>query len=519
MNVTQGLKRSLQQTPHKAAVRYQGKEWTFSELGDRVARLASALQAQGMCDGDLVAMLSLNSSRYLEYFMAVPWGGGVLNPCNIRWSVAEIVYSLNDSQSAILIVDDAFTSMADDIRRLAKTIKVIIYAGDRETPFGMVSYEDILEAAEPVLDACLQGNHLAGVFYTGGTTGFPKGVMLTHQNLWSSAISLLAEGLFPQNSVCLHAAPMFHLADLCTLLAQFIRGGTHAVVPSFTPEAVVQSIAQDKVTDTLLVPIMIQRLTDYLAANPDVNSSSLCRILYGASPIPEAVLDRAMEMLPAIQFLQAYGMTELSPLATINPSSSYTGEGRKQGKWRSAGRAGLCTEINIVDTDGNEVSRGTVGEIIVRGPNVMLGYLNNPEQTATAIKDGWMYTGDGGYMDEDGYLYIVDRIKDMIISGGENVYSAEVENAITQHEAVAMCAVIGIPSESWGETVHAIVVLNPDADITVAALISHCKQLIAGYKCPRSIDFRHELPLSGAGKILKNELRKPFWEDRQTQVN
>jgi len=519
MNMTQGLKRSLQQTPHKAAVRYLGREWTFSELGDRVARLASALQAQEMRDGDLVAMLSLNSSRYLEYFMAVPWGGGVLNPCNIRWSVAEIVYSLNDSKSTILIVDDAFMSMADDIRLLAKTIRTVIYAGDRETPLGMVSYEDILEAAEPVPDACLQGNHVAGVFYTGGTTGFPKGVMLTHQNLWSSAISLLAEGLFPQDSVCLHAAPMFHLADLCTLLAQFIRGGTHAVIPFFTPEAVVQSITQDRVTDTLLVPIMIQRLTDYLAANPDIDSSSLCRILYGASPIPEAVLDRAMQMLPGIQFLQAYGMTELAPLATINPPSSYTGEGRKQGKWRSAGRAGLCTEIRIVGADGDEVSRGTVGEVIVRGPNVMLGYLNNPEQTTAAIKDGWMHTGDGGYMDEDGYLYIVDRIKDMIISGGENVYSAEVENAIAQHEAVAMCAVIGIPSESWGETVHAIVVLKPSTDITAAAIISHCKQLIAGYKCPRTIDFRTELPISGAGKILKNELRKPFWEDRQKQVN
>ena len=519
MNMTQGLKRSLQQTPHKAAVRYQGREWTFSELGDRVARLAGALQGLGMREGDLVAMLSLNSSRYLEYFMAVPWGGGVLNPCNIRWSVAEIVYSLDDSQSTILIVDDAFMGMADDIRRRSKTLKHVIYAGDRETPPGMVSYEDILEAARPVPDACLQGNRVAGVFYTGGTTGFPKGVILTHQNLWSSAISLLAEGLFPQDSVCLHAAPMFHLADLCTLLAQFIRGGTHAVIPCFTPEAVVQSIAEDKVTDTLLVPIMIQRLTDHLAANPETDSRSLCRILYGASPIPEAVLDRAMEMLPGIQFLQAYGMTELAPLATINPPSSYTGEGRRRGKWRSAGRAGLCTEIRIVDADGNEVSRGTVGEVVVRGPNVMHGYLNNPEQTAAAIRDGWMHTGDGGYMDDEGYLYIVDRLKDMIISGGENVYSAEVENAIALHASVAMCAVIGIPSEQWGESVHAIVVLKPDAGITAAEIIHHCRSLIAGYKCPRSLDFRPELPISGAGKILKNELRKPFWEDRQKQVN
>lgn len=519
MNTTQGLKRSLQQTPHKEAIRYQGKSWTFSELGERVARLAAALRSQGMRDGDLVAMLSLNSSRYLEYYMAVPWAGGVLNPCNIRWSAAEIVYSLDDSKSTILIVDDAFAPLAEDIRRRAKTLKVIVYAGDKATPQGMVSYEDILQAAEPMPDTCLQGSDMAGVFYTGGTTGFPKGVMLTHQNLWSSAISLLAEGLFPADSICLHAAPMFHLADLCTVLAQFIRGGTHAVIPGFDPDAVLQSINQDRITDTLLVPVMIQLLTDKLAANPDIDTSSLRRILYGASPIPEAVLDRAMKMLPGIQFLQAYGMTELSPLATINPPSSYTKQGRENGKWRSAGRAGLCTEIRIADANGDEVPRGTVGEVIVRGPNVMQGYLNKPEQTAEAIRDGWMHTGDGAYMDEDGYIYIVDRIKDMIISGGENIYSAEVENAIAQHESVSMSAVIGIPCQKWGEAVHAIVVLRPNAEAAADSIINHCKALIAGYKCPRSIEFRSELPVSGAGKILKHELRKPFWENQDKQVH
>jgi long-chain acyl-CoA synthetase len=343
--------------------------------------------------------------------------------------------------------------------------------------------------------------------------------MLTHQNLWSSAISLLAEGLFPTDSICLHAAPMFHLADLCTVLAQFIRGGTHAVIPGFDPDAVLQSITQDRVTDTLLVPVMIQLLTDKLAANPDIDTSSLCRILYGASPIPEAVLDRAMKMLPGIQFLQAYGMTELSPLATINPPSSYTKQGRENGKWRSAGRAGLCTEIRIADANRDEVPRGTVGEVIVRGPNVMQGYLNKPEQTAEAIRDGWMHTGDGAYMDEDGYIYIVDRIKDMIISGGENIYSAEVENAIAQHESVSMSAVIGIPCQKWGETVHAIVVLQPNAEATPDAIINHCKALIAGYKCPRSIEFRNELPVSGAGKILKHELRKPFWANQDKQIH
>lgn len=519
MNITQGLKRSLQQTPQKVAIRAQGKQWRFAQLGDRVARLASALQAQGMQRGSKVAMLSLNSSRYLEYYIAVPWGGGVLNPCNIRWSVAEIVYSLEDSQSSILIVDDTFVPMVAEILRRLNSITCVIYAGDGETPANMLCYETLIAAADPIADVCMQSHEVAGVFYTGGTTGFPKGVLLTHQNLWSSAISMLAEGLFPEDSVCLHAAPMFHLADLCTVLAQFIRGGSHAVIPCFSPAAVLQSIEQDQVTDTLLVPVMIQMLTEQLAANPHIDTSSLRRILYGASPIPEAVLDRAMSLMPKIQFLQAYGMTELAPLATINPPSSYTAEGRSSGKWRSAGRAGLCTEIQIVDADGVEVPRGTVGEVIVRGPNVMHGYLNKPEQTAAAIKNGWMHTGDGGYMDEDGFIYIVDRIKDMIISGGENVYSAEVENAVTQHAAVAMCAVIGIPDTKWGEAVHAIVVLKPDAPTTDIDIIRHCKTLIAGYKCPRSVEFRAALPISGAGKILKAELRKPFWESQQQQVN
>lgn len=519
MNLTQGLKRSLQQTPDQVAIRYQGKQSTFAQLADRVARLAAVLQNQGMRRGDKVAILSLNSSRYLEYYMAVPWGGGVLNPCNIRWSVAEIVYSLQDSQSCILLVDDTFSPLVAEILRTSNTIKTVIYAGDGDTPPQMLSYEALLQAAQPIDDVCMHGDEVAGIFYTGGTTGFPKGVMLTHQNLWTSAVSLLAEGLFPQHSVCLHAAPMFHLADLCTVIAQFMRGGTHAVIASFSPAAVLHSVAHDGVTDVLLVPVMIQMLMDQLATEPNADCSSLRRILYGASPITEAVLDRAMRMLPEIQFLQAYGMTELAPLATINPPSSYSDEGRRTGKWRSAGRAGLCTEIRIVDNDGVEVPRGVVGEVIVRGANVMRGYLNQDAQTAAAIKQGWMHTGDGGYMDDDGYIYIVDRIKDMIISGGENVYSAEVENAMTQHPAVFMCAAIGIPSAQWGESVHAIVVLKPNMQASAEDIIAHCKTRIAGYKCPRSVEFRAELPLSAAGKTLKNELRKPFWADRSQQVN
>jgi acyl-CoA synthetase (AMP-forming)/AMP-acid ligase II len=216
--------------------------------------------------------------------------------------------------------------------------------------------------------------------------------------------------------------------------------------------------------------------------------------------------------------VQAYGMTELSPIATLNPAYFHTAEGRKHGKLRSAGRAAVCMEVRIVDADDNEAPRGTVGEVTVRGPNVMQGYWNKPEQTAAALRDGWMHTGDGAYMDDDGFIFVVDRLKDMIISGGENVYSAEVENAINQHPAVAACAVIGIPSEEWGEAVHAALVLKPGQAIKPEELIAHCKTLIANYKCPRSVAILEALPLSGAGKVLKTKLREPFWQDRQRGV-
>jgi acyl-CoA synthetase (AMP-forming)/AMP-acid ligase II len=263
---------------------------------------------------------------------------------------------------------------------------------------------------------------------------------------------------------------------------------------------------------------MVQMLVDHPAMQQPRDLSALHTIAYGASPMSEAVVDRAMKALPGVGFIQAYGMTELSPLATLNPAWYHTAEGRTAGKLRSAGRASHCTEVKIVDAEGCEVPRGTVGEVIVRGPNVMQGYWNKPEQTAAALKNGWMHTGDGAYMDDDGFIFIADRLKDMIISGGENIYSAEVENALAQHPAVAACAVIGIPNDQWGESVHAVVVLKPNTGPEASELIDHCKALIAGYKCPRSVDFVAALPLSGAGKVLKTTLREPFWKGRTRNV-
>lgn len=518
MYLTQGLKRTLQQNPNGIATICAGREHSFRELGNRVAKFAGALRQLGMQPGDRVAMLSLNSDRYLEYFLGTWWAGGVVNAANTRWSAAEIIYSLKDSGSSLILVDDAFKQMAATFPGQIPSLRAMIYTGNGATPEGMRSYEELLAQADPIEDACGTGNDLAGIFYTGGTTGTPKGVMLSQANLWSSGMSFLAENIVPSGSVFLHAAPMFHLANGAMMTAQLLRGGRHVFIPGFAPVAVLEAIKTHKVTDMLLVPTMIQMLVDHPTFK-DYDTSSVCRMLYGASPIAEAVLGRAMAAFPKTNFFHAYGMTELSPLATLLPSWYHTPEGRKTGKLRSVGRASYCVEAKIVDTEGNEVPRGTVGEVAVRGPNVMLGYWNKPKETAAAVRNGWMHTGDGATMDDDGFIYIVDRIKDMIITGGENVYSAEVENAIAQHPAVATAAVIGIPNDRWGEMVHAVVILKSGATVTADALIAHCKTLIAGYKCPRSIEFREQLPLSGAGKVLKTVLREPFWKGRARAVS
>lgn len=519
MYLTQALHRAVQQKPERIAVRYGNRAWTFRQLGDRVARLAGALQNLGMKEGDRVAILALNCDRYLEYQMAVPWGGGVLNPCNTRWSAAETLYALNDSGSTILLVDDTFCELVEKIRSDATTLREVIYCGDGQAPAGMHDYETLLSNHTAIADVVRRDEDLAGIFYTGGTTGFPKGVMLSHGNLLSSGLSLRAEGIATPDGIYLHAAPMFHLADLGIAMPHWIEGNTQSIITAFSPEKVLEALERDRVTHMLLVPTMIQMLVDHPSMQQPRDLSALQTIIYGASPISTAVLERAMKALPHVSFMQAYGMTELSPLASILPAFHHTQEARSLNKLKSAGRASLCTEIRIVDPLDQEVPRGTVGEIVVRGPNVMQGYWNKPEQTEQALRNGWMHTGDGGYMDEDGFIFVVDRLKDMIISGGENIYSVEVENALAQHPGVAACAVIGIPSTEWGEAVHAVVVLKPDASVNATELMAHCKTLIANYKCPRSVVFQETLPLSGAGKLLKTELRKPYWDQQDRKIS
>lgn len=505
MYLTQGLHRSLQRTPHAPAVIDGPVRHTFVELGDRVARLAGGLAALGVAEGDRVAMMARNSHRFVEYVFGVLWAGAVINPVNIRWSIEEIAYSLVDSDTRILLVDDEFAPVAEELRARCPRLDAVVHFGRDAPSEGMYGYERLIAAHEPVEDVRRGGDALAGLLYTGGTTGDPKGVMVSHAGLLVSQLGTLAgNGVANAAGRVLHVAPLFHLASLGTLFTHTVLGSTHVLLPTFDVATVAASVQQHEITDITLVPTMIQRLIEH-AEHTGTKLSSLRRLGYGASPISEAVLRRVITLLPETQLCQRYGMTELGPVATVLRPDEHAGH-----RLGSAGRAAPHAEVRVVDADDNDLPAGEVGEIIVRGGNLMLGYWNKPEATAQALAGGWMHTGDAGYLDTDGYLYVVDRIKDVIVTGGENVYSAEVERALATHPAVASCAVIGVPDEEWGERVHAVVVLNPQQTVTIEALRAHCKRFIAGYKAPRTVESVDALPLSPVGKILKRTLRDRY---------
>ncbi|GAA0928259.1 long-chain fatty acid--CoA ligase [Kribbella koreensis] len=514
MYLTQGLHRAVQQQPDAVMTICGERRRTFAEVAERVSRLAGALQGLGVRSRDRVGILALNSDRYHEYLLAVPWAGAVLNPVNIRWSPAEIAYSLADCDTRVLFVDEAFVPLLPTLYSAVPGLRTVIYLGEGPAPDGTLDYESLIAGAQPVADTCLGGDALAGVFYTGGTTGSPKGVMLSHTNLATSWLGSAATGCLPTRaSRSLHCAPMFHLAALAVWGSTLLLAGSHVFVPSFKTESVFEAIAAHRVTDVLVVPTMIQLLVD----DPRIGEydlTSLRAVLYGASPIPAAVLERAMRRLPAATFTQAYGLTETAPIVTV-----LTPDDHRNGLLRSAGQAAPHSELRIVDADSNQVPTATIGEITVRGDHLMAGYWGKPAETAAVLRNGWLHTGDAGYLDDQGYLYIVDRLKDMIVTGGENVYSAEVENAIARHPAVAQCAVIGVPDTEWGERVHAVVVPAPGQTPTLEDLREHTKTFIAGYKAPRSLDLVEALPVSGAGKILKRELRRSYWSGDTRQVH
>lgn len=520
MHITQLVHRAAQLNGKKPSTEYLGKNFTWSQTADRVSRIAGALDGLGLGVNDHIAILSLNSNLYFESLFGIPQIGARMVPLNIRWAAPEFVYSLSDSGSKALLFDKTFLPMVEALRADDIPVKHFLYMGEQgDCPDWAKPLEDLLQAADP-FEALIHGDdQLAGIFYTGGTTGFPKGVMLSHVALFSSALSLAAASPATEDCTCLHAAPMFHMADLALCFFFTVLAGRHVIIPAFDPKVVIDTCADAGITDALLVPAMIQMVFDH----PEFDASrlqSIQRILYGASPMPEGLLRRVMAALPSMEMMQAYGQTEMAPVVTVLPPEDHVTDGERSRLLRSAGRACYSVQIKIVDDNDQTLPAGEVGEVCCMGANAMLGYWNKPEQTADTIKNGWVHTGDAGYLDEDGYLFIVDRVKDMIVSGGENIYSAEVESVVSTHPAVAQVAVVGIPHDEWGEAVHAIVVVKPGSDYSEEAVIEHCKGKIAGYKCPKSVEFRDEpLPLSGAGKVLKRELRAPFWEGRERQVN
>ena len=502
MQLTQGLHSHARRRSGRIALVCGDVALSWAQLRDRVAGLAGAMVSAGLQADGRVAILAPNGAMVVEATYAALWAGGVAVPVNARFALPEMIGQVTDAEPAILVADASFAAEAAAIRAACPSLKAVLHHGP-DAPPGTFAYDAALRAAPPAADAGRGGNDLACLFYTGGTTGRAKGVMLSHANLWANAAVTAAACGFTEELVHLHAGPLFHLGAAARVFTTTVVGGTHVVLPRFSAEAVLDAIGRHRVTTATFVPTMLAMILD----RPDLDRfdlSSLRLITYGASPMPAPVLRRSLQRFPAVRFAQSYGMTELSPVATMLTEADHA-PGAPAHRLRSAGRPVFSADLRVLDPEGRDVPTGTVGEIAVKGPMVMLGYWRQPELTRRVLRDGWMHTGDAGYLDADGYLYVTDRLKDMIISGGENVYSLEVENALASHPAVAACAVVGLPDERWGERVHAAVVLAEPG--TAEALVAHCRTLIAGYKCPRSVAFLDALPLSSVGKVDKAALR------------
>ena len=490
-----------------------GTSRTFAEHFDRVSRAVGALGSLGIGRGDKFALMMANSPEYLELFHAALMGGGVVNPLNLRFAPAELAYVLQDSGSTVCFVDKIFAPVIESVREAAG-LKHVILVGDGDVP-NTSSYEALLAASQPVVPSEGEESDPCILMYTGGTTGLPKGVLLDQRATIANAYHCLIHMPYRRDTRYLVQTPMFHAASTLSMVCVPALGGEFLTLPMFEPGAAMKAIKHYEPNFTVMVPTMI----GMTLAHPDFTAdafASLQDIGYGASPMPQTLLEKLAALYPALNLWQVYGMTEASPVLTVLTPDDHRRGGTLL---RAAGAPVTGVVLSIQDEHGNELPVGEPGEVCARGANYMVEYWNKPDATAEVFAGGWYHSGDAGYLDAEGYLYLVDRVKDMIVTGGENVYSAEVENAIAGHPSVLQVAVIGIPSEAWGEAVHAIVVLRNGMETTEAEIISIARDKIAGYKVPKSVSFRTDpLPLSGAMKVLKRELRAPFWAGHERQV-
>jgi acyl-CoA synthetase (AMP-forming)/AMP-acid ligase II len=515
------LKKACQFFPEKMAIVCGGRRWTYREFFGRLSRFSHFLKEEGVERGDRIAILHPNCHCYLEVYYAIALAGAAAVPLNYRLSAGELAVIMNDAGARVLVADPRFRQAVEQIRTDLPTVERIIWTGDRKDNLPGAGrdlrYEEIVGGGDaPAHQAEVTESDIAQIYYTSGTTGRPKGVMLTHKNVTVHALGTIAELHLTDRDVWLHAAPLFHLADAWATWAITWVGGTHVLVGEFDPPTVLAAIEKEKVTLTNLIPTMLNMLVNDSGVK-DHDYSRLRVLLSGGAPIAPEVVRRIVDTFQC-DYIQTYGMTETSPYLTLSILKGHLMEKSPEEQLRfksKTGREFIATELKVVTDDGREIRKDEkeVGEIIVRGDTVTPGYWQLPEETTRAIRNGWLYTGDMAVMDDEGYVTIVDRRKDMIVTGGENVYSTEVENALYLHPAVLECAVVGVPDEKWGEAVKGIVVLKPGRETTEEELIGFCKERIARYKAPKSIDFISGLPKTGSGKIEKKKLRDPYWPD------
>jgi long-chain acyl-CoA synthetase len=471
---------------------------TYAQTASRCRRLGGALAALGLSSGDRVAVIGPNCHRYLELYQGIPGAGFVVVPLNARHTAAELHYALADAGARVVFSGVELPSPPDCVEHM-------VDLGD--------GYEALLETAPERKFADGDENDIAGLFYTGGTTGASKGVMLSHRNLIANANHFQWVWPFGPETRWLVAAPLFHAAGSLAVLPTVWQAGHQVLLGGFDAAAALDLMTQHGVTHTLLVPTMLAALSDEQLARPR-ELPALAGISHGGSPIATATLRRAHAAFPDAELVHVYGTTETAPILTALRHEQLL---LNDPVIRSCGQAVPGVELRLCDPLGAEVGAGEVGEVRARGPNVMLGYWNKPDATAASLVDHWYRTGDLGWLDQHDHLYLVDRAKDMIVTGGENVYGTEVEEALYSHAAVLEAAVFGVPDERWGEAVYAVVVAR--ADVDPEELIGHCRERIADYKVPKRIELRREpLPKSGAGKVLKRELRAPHWEGRAEAI-
>lgn len=497
------LRRAAQLHPDREAVVDGALRITYAQLLGRAETMANGVRQLGAVLGDRVGVMSVNSADYLTAYFGIPAGGQVLVPLNQRHADPELTEVLRDCTPRLVIADDEHIERARalavscEVRTFAELLHIGNYAPDRTEP------------------ATLElGDEIAAIFYTGGTTGRAKGVMLPHASLAANALHMVIGVGYQPEDTYLHCAPMFHLGDGMSVHPVTWVGGRHVFVERFEPAAVLEAIERQRVTCVFLVPAMLTLLLEHLdASDTAFDLSSLRLVLHGGAPIAPALLKRAMTRL-GCSFTQSYGMTEAGPILSLLNHEELRLESPTL---ESAGQPVAGVEVRVVRADGTDCDVGEIGEIVARGPNFATGYWGQPALTTDRFGSGWYRSGDLARLDSERYLYIVGRTGDVIISGGENVYAAEVEAALATHPALLEASVIAVPSERWGEQVHAAVVLRDGASVSYEELEAHCRAHIAGYKIPRSWEIRPTLPRTGVGKIDKTAIRAPHWtgEDRQ----